>query len=157
MNATRILSAAALGLTLLGAAARADDVSAADVQYYADFADAAKRIGSQLDKLGELLSKAAPGKDYSANCEDRAKDLADVYHFLEERVPPGDAVTAHKDLMSSADTGALAAIELAAYFDAEFRHKDRLNRALDLYDQAVTKYAGALEEMPLTAPEKETK
>jgi len=126
----------------------ATEISEADAQYYDDFAAAAKRIGKQLDKLGELFVKASSGKDYSIDCEDRAKELADTYHFLEDRVPPADAITAQKDLMASAEFGAQAALALAEYFDADFASKDKKTRALDFYEQAIGKYADALAAAP---------
>ncbi len=141
--------AAALAL-LLGAAVAAGGVSEAEARYYDDFAATAKRVGHQLDKVGDLFNKTAAGKDYSVDCEDRAADLADAYHFLEEKVPPGDAVTAQKDLMASAELGAQAAMELASYFDAEFTHKDKITRALEFYERAVAKYADALAAAPPT-------
>lgn len=137
-----IIALAAFGAIAASAAA---EISEADAQYYADFGAAAKRIGKQLDKLGDLFAKASSGKDYSRDCEDRATELADAYHFLEQRVPPADAITAQKDLMASAEIGARAALELASHFDAEFTHKDKVTRALDFYEQAVSKYADALE------------
>ena len=137
-----IIAVAALAAVAASAAA---EISEADAQYYADFGAAAKRIGKQLDKLGDLFAKASSGKDYSRDCEDRAAELADAYHFLEQRVPPADAITAQKDLMASAELGAQAALELASHFDAEFSRKDKVTRALDLYEQAVSKYADALE------------
>ncbi len=130
-------------------AAPAAALSDADVQYYADFASAAKRVGGQLDKLGDLLAKTAAGKDYSSDCEDRAREFADAYHFLETLVPPGDALTAHKGLMASAELGSQSSLELASYFDAEFKHKEKVTKALDLYDHAVTKYADALGATPV--------
>jgi hypothetical protein len=136
--------AAALAL----AAAAAAEISEADAQYYDDFGAAAKRIGKQLDKLGELFVKASSGKDYSIDCEDRAAELADTFHFLEDRVPPADAITAQKDLMASAEFGAQAALALAEYFDAEFTSKDKKTRALDFYEQAIGKYADALASAP---------
>lgn len=126
----------------------ATEISEADAQYYDDFAAAAKRVGKQLDKLGELFVKASSGKDYSSDCEDRAKELADTYHFLEDRVPPADAITAQKDLMASAEFGAQAALALAEYFDADFASKDKKTRALDFYEQAIGKYADALAAAP---------
>ncbi len=126
----------------------ATEISEADAQYYDDFAAAAKRIGKQLDKLGELFVKASSGKDYSIDCEDRAKELADTYHFLEDRVPPADAITAQRDLMASAEFGAQAAGALAEYFDADFASKDKKTRALDFYEQAIGKYADALAAAP---------
>ncbi len=126
----------------------ATEISEADAQYYDDFAAAAKRIGKQLDKLGELFVKASSGKDYSIDCEDRAKELADTYHFLEDRVPPADAITAQRDLMASAEFGAQAALALAEYFDADFASKDKKTRALDFYEQAIGKYADALAAAP---------
>ena len=126
----------------------ATEISEADAQYYDDFAAAAKRVGKQLDKLGELFVKASSGKDYSIDCEDRAKELADTYHFLEDRVPPAEAITAQKDLMASAEFGAQAALALAEYFDADFASKDRKTRALDFYEQAIGKYADALAAAP---------
>jgi|GEM_PF-1836701 len=141
----RLVAAAALAAAASSAAV---NMSAADAQYYDDFGAAAKRIGKQLDKLGELFVKAASGKDYSVDCEDRAADLADAYHFLEDRVPPADAITAQKDLMASAELGAQAAMGLAEFFDTEFAPKDEKTRALDLYEQAVTKYADALAAAP---------
>jgi len=140
-----LVAAAALAAATAPAAA---EISDADAQYYDDFGAAAKRIGKQLDKLGELFVKAASGKDYSADCEDRAADLADTYHFLEDRVPSASAITAQKDLMASAELGAQAALSLAEYFDAEFAHKDKKGQALDLYEQAITKYADALAAAP---------
>jgi hypothetical protein len=133
---------------LVVAAPAAADISEADAQYYDDFGAAAKRIGKQLDKLGELFVKASSGKDYSIDCEDRAAELADTFHFLEDRVPPADAVTAQKDLMASAELGAQAALALAEYFDAEFTSKDKKIRALDAYEKAVGKYADALAAAP---------
>ncbi|UCH79427.1 MAG: hypothetical protein JSU81_05605 [Candidatus Coatesbacteria bacterium] len=129
--------------------APAPEKTEAEANYYDDFSAAAKRIGKQLDKLGDLFAKASSGKNYGAECEDRAADLADTYHFLEEHVPPAEAVSAQRDLLASAELGAQAAQELAAYFDAEFRHKDLITRALDLYEQAVGKYADALEAAPV--------
>lgn len=129
--------------------APAAEITEAEARYYDDFSAAAKRIGKQLDKLGDLFAKASSGKNYGAECEDRAADLADTYHFLEERVPPAEAVSAQRDLLASAELGAQAAQELASYFDAEFRHKDKITRALDLYEQAVGKYADALEAAPV--------
>ena len=126
----------------------ATEISEADAQYYDDFTAAAKRIGKQLDKLGELFVKASSGKDYSIDCEDRAKELADTYHFLEDRVPPADAITAQRDLMASAEFGAQAALALAEYFDADFASKDKKTRALDFYEQAIGKYADALAAAP---------
>jgi hypothetical protein len=126
----------------------ATEISEADAQYYDDFAAAAKRIGKQLDKLGELFVKASSGKDYSIDCEDRAAELADTYHFLEDRVPPADAITAQRDLMASAEFGAQAAGALAEYFDADFASKDKKTRALDFYEQAIGKYADALAAAP---------
>ncbi len=126
----------------------ATEISEADAQYYDDFAAAAKRVGKQLDKLGELFVKASSGKDYSIDCEDRAKELADTYHFLEDRVPPADAITAQRDLMASAEFGAQAALALAEYFDADFASKDKKTRALDFYEQAIGKYADALAAAP---------
>ena len=139
-----VVVAAALAL----AAAAAAEISEADAQYYDDFGAAAKRIGKQLDKLGELFVKASSGKDYSIDCEDRAAELADTFHFLEDRVPPADAITAQKDLMASAEFGAQAALALAEYFDAEFTSKDKKTRALDFYEQAIGKYADALASAP---------
>jgi hypothetical protein len=138
----------AAAVVAAAAASAAADLTEADAQYYNDFGDAAKRIGKQLDKLGELFVKASSGKDYSLDCEDRATELADAYHFLENRVPPADAVTAQKDLMSSADLGAQAALGLAEFFDAEFTSKEKKTRALDFYEQAVAKYADALAAAP---------
>ena len=126
----------------------ATEISEADAQYYDDFAAAAKRIGKQLDKLGELCVRASSGKDFSIACEDRAKELADTYHFLEDRVPPADAITAQRDLMASAEFGAQAALALAEYFDADFASKDKKTRALDFYEQAIGKYADALAAAP---------
>jgi len=142
-----LIWAAAATLVLAGAAAA--EITDADAQYYSDFGDAAKKIGKQLDKLGDLFGKASSGKDYSGDCEDRAADLADAFHFLEERVPPADGVTAQKDLMASSELGAKAALVLAEYFDAEFTHKDKVTDALDLYEQAIAKYADALEAAPV--------
>jgi hypothetical protein len=141
-----IVAVAALAFAALPAAAEMSD---ADAQYYSDFGDAAKRVGKQLDKLGELFAKASSGRDYSADCEDRAREFADTFHFLEEKVPPADAITAQKDLMTSSELGAQAALELAEYFDAEFTHKDKVTAALDLYEQAIAKYADALEAAPV--------
>lgn len=138
----------AVAFLAAAAAPAAAEISDADAQYYDDFGAAAKRIGKQLDKLGELFVKAASGKDYSGDCEDRAADLADSYHFLEDRVPPANAITAQKDLMASAELGAQAALSLAEYYDAEFAHKDKKGQALDLYEQAITKYADALAAAP---------
>jgi len=121
----------------------------ADAQYCDDFGAVAMRIGKQLDKLGDLFSKASSGKDYSGECEDRAAELADTFHFLEERVPPADAITAQKDLQASSELGAKAALALADYYDAEFTHKSLVTQALDLYEQAIAKYADALEAAPV--------
>ena len=140
-----LVVAAALALA---AAAAAAEISEADAQYYDDFSAAAKHIGKQLDKLGELFVKASSGKDYSIDCEDRAAELADTFHFLEDRVPPADAITAQKDLMASAEFGAQAALALAEYFDADFASKDEKTRALDFYEQAIVKYADALAAAP---------
>lgn len=135
------------------ATSAAAELTTADAQYYADFAAAAKRIGKQLDKLADLIAATSSGKNYAADCEDRAREFADAYHFLEERVPPAEAVTPHKDLMASAEFGAQAASELGTYYDAEFRHKEKVTKVLDLYEKAVTKYADALAATPL--PEKD--
>jgi hypothetical protein len=132
----------------LATAATAAELTEADAQYYDDFGAAAKRIGKQLDKLGELFVKASSGKDYSIDCEDRATELADAFHFLEDRVPPADAITAQKDLMDSAELGAQAALALAEYFDAEFAHNDKKTNALDVYERAIAKYADALAAAP---------
>ncbi len=140
-----LVAAAAMAAATAPAAA---ELTEADAQYYDDFGAAAKRIGKQLDKLGELFVKASSGKDYSLDCEDRAAELADSYHFLEDRVPPANAVTAQKDLMASAELGAQAALSLAEFFDAEFTSKDKKTRALDFYEQAITKYADALAAAP---------
>jgi hypothetical protein len=130
------------------AAPAATEISEADAQYYEDFTAAAKRIGKQLDKLGELFVKTSSGKDYSIDCEDRAAELADTYHFLEDRVPPADAITAQKDLMACADLGAQAALALAEYFDVDFASKTKKTQALDFYEQAIGKYADALAAAP---------
>lgn len=140
-----VVVAAALALP---AAAAATEISEADAQYYDDFTAAAKRVGKQLDKLGELFVKASSGKDYSIDCEDRAAELADTFHFLEDRVPPAEAITAQKDLAASAELGAEAALSLAEYFDAEFAHKSNKASALDIYEQAIAKYADALAAAP---------
>jgi hypothetical protein len=129
--------------------AAAAEMTDADAVYYDDFSAAAKRIGKQLDKLGDLFGKASSGKDYSGDCEDRALELADTFHFLEERVPPADGVTAQQDLMASSELGAKAALVLAEYYDAEFTHKAKVTEALDLYEQAIAKYADALEAAPV--------
>lgn len=139
----------AAAATLVLALAAAAEMTDADAQYYDDFGAAAKRIGKQLDKLGDLFSKASSGKDYSGECEDRAAELADTFHFLEERVPPADAITAQKDLQASSELGAKAALALADYYDAEFTHKSLVTQALDLYEQAIAKYADALEAAPV--------
>jgi hypothetical protein len=139
------VAAATFVLALTAAA----EITDADAVYYDDFSAAAKRIGQQLDKLGDLFSKASSGKDYSGECEDRAAELADTFHFLEERVPPADAITAQKDLQASSELGAKAALALADYYDAEFTHKSLVTEALDLYEQAIAKYADALEAAPV--------
>lgn len=144
----RIKWVAVAAALALAAATAAAEISEADAQYYDDFGAAAKRIGKQLDKLGELFVKASSGKDYSIDCEDRAAELADTFHFLEDRVPTADAITAQKDLMASAEFGAQAALALAEYFDAEFTSKDKKTRALDVYEQAIVKYADALASAP---------
>jgi hypothetical protein len=135
--------------TFVLALTAAAEITDADAVYYDDFSAAAKRIGQQLDKLGDLFSKASSGKDYSGECEDRAAELADTFHFLEERVPPADAITAQKDLQASSELGAKAALALADYYDAEFTHKSLVTEALDLYEQAIAKYADALEAAPV--------
>jgi hypothetical protein len=140
--------------TLVLALAAAAEMTDADAQYYSDFGAAAKRIGQQLDKLGDLFQKTSSGKNYAADCEDRAAELADTFHFLEGRVPPADAITAQKDMMASSELGAQAALALAEYFDAEFTHKGKVTAALDLYEQAIAKYAEALEAAPLEAADK---
>jgi predicted lipid-binding transport protein (Tim44 family) len=141
----RCFVAALLAMAL---AAPALALSEADARYYDDFTATAKRIGKQLDKLGELFNRTSAGKDYSADCEDRARELADSYHSLEEAVPPGEAVTAQRDLMASAEAGAAAALELASYYDAEFTHKEKVTKALEHYEKAVDKYAEALAAAP---------
>ena len=50
--------------------------------------------------------------------------------------------------MASAELGAQAALALAEYFDAEFTSKDKKTRALDVYEQAIVKYADALAAAP---------
>lgn len=144
------VAAATLVLSLAAAA----EITDADALYYDDFGAAAKRIGKQLDKLGDLFTKTSSGKDYSGDCEDRARDLADTFHFLEERVPPADGITAKKDLMASSELGAKAALVLAEYFDAEFTHKGKVTDALDLYEQAIAKYADALDAAPVEIVDK---
>ena len=144
----------AAAATLVLAMAAAAEMTDADALYYDDFGAAAKRIGKQLDKLGDLFSKASSGKDYSGDCEDRAADLADTFHFLEELVPTADGVTAQKDLMASSELGAKAALALADYFDAEFTHKSNVTGALDLYEQAIAKYADALDAAPVEIVDK---
>ena len=139
----------AAAATFVLSMAAAAEMTDADAQYYDDFGAAAKRIGKQLDKLGDLFGKASSGKDYSGDCEDQALDLADTFHFLEERVPPADGVTAQQDLMASSELGAKAALVLAEYYDAEFTHKSKVTEALDLYEQAIAKYADALEAAPV--------
>lgn len=121
----------------------------ADAKYYGDFASDAKDIGKILDRLGELIAKASSGKSYAAECEDKAAALADRYHDLETRVPPAEGLTAHKDLMTSAEFGADAALELASYYKAEFEHKEKLNKAMELYEQAVNKYTAAMAATPI--------
>jgi hypothetical protein len=147
MNKVRCAWVAAAALALASAAAA--ELTDADAQYYSDFGAAAKRVGKQLDKLGDLFAKASSGKNYSGDCEERAADLADAFHFLEERVPPADGITAHKDLLASSELGAQAALALAEHFDSEFGNKTKVTEALDLYEQAIAKYGDALEAAPV--------
>jgi hypothetical protein len=137
---TLALALAACAATL----AAAEELTPADAQYYADYADAAKKAGKQLERLGDLFAKASSGKSYKVECEDRAADLSDIYHALEEMVPTADDLTAHKDLMASAEAGSQAALELASYFKDEFAHKEKMERAMGFYETAVGKYDAAM-------------
>ena len=136
-----LVLALAAGATTL---ALSEEITPADAQYYADYANAAKTVGKQLDRLGDLFAKTTSGKSYMAECEDRAADLSDVYHTLEEMVPPADNISSHKDLMASAEAGSQAALELASYYKDEFAHKDKVDRAMGFYESAVGKYDTAL-------------
>lgn len=137
---TFVLILAACAATL----ALGDELTPADAQYYADYANAAKKVGKQLDRLGELFAKATSGKSYMAECENRAADLSELYHKLEAMVPPADNITSQKELMASAEAGSQAALELASYYKDEFAHKDKMDRALGFYENAVGKYDAAL-------------
>ena len=145
----KLTTVAALLFLSAAVAATAAEITPADAAYYADFADIAKNVGKDLDRLGDLFAKANSGKSYSAECEDRASDLGDAYHKLEEKVPPADAVEAHKALMTSTESGAQASLELAGYYKDTLKKKEKLDQALATYEAAIGKYSDAMSAAPV--------